>query len=121
MGVFRKTASMCTLGLVDFRSDGERVARSARLTKRAVKAQTKQAKRLGEQQAELLRQQLTMQHQTAAAASQMASATLWQQMPPQSAVSVNESVLAGWYDDQGGDAIQRYWDGSAWTVTRVRK
>lgn len=41
VGMTRKTLSMCTLGLIDYRSDKERVARSARLTKQSVKEQTK--------------------------------------------------------------------------------
>jgi hypothetical protein len=46
MGATRKLLSMCTLGLVDFRSDKERIARSTR----------KQAKLLREQN-EILKQQ----------------------------------------------------------------
>ena len=41
MGVTRKMLSISTLGLIDFRSDKERIARSARLTKRAAKKQNK--------------------------------------------------------------------------------
>lgn len=40
MGVFRKITSISTLGLVDFRSDKERVARYARQTRNAVRAQS---------------------------------------------------------------------------------
>jgi hypothetical protein len=35
MGMFRTATSTFTMGLVDFRSDKERIARSTRLTKRA--------------------------------------------------------------------------------------
>jgi hypothetical protein len=41
VGVIRKTASLSTYGLVDFRSDKERAARSTRLTKRATKKTNK--------------------------------------------------------------------------------
>jgi hypothetical protein len=41
MGMIRKVASFSTYGVIDFRSDKERVARSARLTKRATKKQNK--------------------------------------------------------------------------------
>src|SRR4051812_4495951 len=41
MGVLRKVASISTLGAVDFQSDLQRAARSARLTKAAVRKQTK--------------------------------------------------------------------------------
>lgn len=40
MGLFRKTTSALTLGAVDFRSDKERVARYARQTRNAVRAQS---------------------------------------------------------------------------------
>lgn len=45
MGVIRKSMSVTTLGLIDFRSDKERVARSARLTKRATKKQNRLARK----------------------------------------------------------------------------
>lgn len=51
MGVIRKSMSITTLGLIDFRSDKERVARSARLTKRA----TKKNNRLVKKQNKILR------------------------------------------------------------------
>ena len=41
MGLIRKALSVSTVGMIDFRSDKERVARSARLTKRYTKKQTK--------------------------------------------------------------------------------
>jgi hypothetical protein len=41
MGMIRKTLSVGTAGLVDWRSDKERIARSTRLTKRATKKQNK--------------------------------------------------------------------------------
>lgn len=45
MGVIRKSTSIFTLGLVDYRSDKERAARSSRLTKRAVKKNNKLLKK----------------------------------------------------------------------------
>jgi hypothetical protein len=53
MGLIRKTASVFSVGLIDFQSDKERAARSARLTKRAVRKQNKLIK----EQNKLLRQQ----------------------------------------------------------------
>lgn len=53
MGITRKTLSVFTLGLIDFRSDKERAARSARLTKRAAKEHN----RLLKQQNKILKQQ----------------------------------------------------------------
>lgn len=69
MGVIRKTMSMSTLGLIDFRSDKERIARSTRHTAKAAKEQTK-----------LLQHQLEAQHQAALQAqSTAAHETLVQQ------------------------------------------
>lgn len=49
MGITRKTLSVCTFGLIDFRSDKERMARSGRQAAKEAKEQTKimrdQAKR----------------------------------------------------------------------------
>lgn len=41
MGMIRKTISVCTLGLVDFRSDKERTARYTRQTRNAAREQAK--------------------------------------------------------------------------------
>lgn len=92
MGLIRKMTSISTLGVVDFMSDKERVARSARLTKQAVRAQN----RLVAEQNELLRQQ-------AAASAQPAPP----QMPPPA------GPPAGWYPDANGQT--RWWDGVRWT------
>lgn len=53
MGIIRKSASVYSLGLIDFRSDKERTARSTRLTKRAVKKNN----RLVKKQNKILREQ----------------------------------------------------------------
>lgn len=49
MGFIRKTLSVHTVGLIDFRSDKERTARSARLTKSA----TEKGNRLTKKQIKL--------------------------------------------------------------------
>ncbi|MFE6747409.1 hypothetical protein ACFVGM_16260 [Kitasatospora purpeofusca] len=41
MGVFRKATSLMTIGLVDFRSDKERIARNTKRTVKELKKQTK--------------------------------------------------------------------------------
>ena len=41
MGLIRKSMSVYSLGLIDFQSDRERMARSARLTKQAVRKQNR--------------------------------------------------------------------------------
>jgi len=53
VGVTRKTLSVFTAGLIDFQSDKERIARSTRLTKKAIKEQNKLLKK----QNELLKRQ----------------------------------------------------------------
>lgn len=47
VGNVRKLSSILSYGMIDYRSDKERVARSARLTKKAVKKQTKLLKKQG--------------------------------------------------------------------------
>lgn len=91
MGLIRKGLSMSTVGMIDFRSDKERVARSARLTKRATK-----------QQNGLLREQIGVQR---AMAAQLAAATGPAVTPP-----------PGWYPDQAG--VVRWWDGQVWGPAR---
>lgn len=53
MGLIRKSMSITTLGVIDYRSDKERTARSTRLTKRA----TKKTNKLLKEQNKLLREQ----------------------------------------------------------------
>lgn len=62
MGVIRKTLSLSTVGLIDFRSDKERTARSTRQTAKATKQQTK-----------LLQHQLEAQHQASIHAQTLAA------------------------------------------------
>lgn len=62
MGIIRKTMSLGTAGLVDFRSDKERIARSTRKTSREAREQTK-----------LMQQQLEMQQQAMTVATQSQS------------------------------------------------
>ena len=57
MGIIRKVTSMSTAGLVDFRSDKERIARSSRQTASESKKQTK-----------LMQEQFAMQQKMAAQA-----------------------------------------------------
>lgn len=50
MGVTRKLLSVCSAGLIDLRSDKERVARSARKTLHATRAGNRLLRRAGGQQ-----------------------------------------------------------------------
>ncbi|MBB5791774.1 DUF2510 domain-containing protein [Jiangella mangrovi] len=90
-----------TVGLVDFRSDKERVARSARLTKRAVKKQTRfiKAKSIAEWQ-EAKKQ-----------------AKLDQAILDYELAEDDEPKLppAGWFIDPQNPQFERWWDGQQWT------
>lgn len=70
MGIIRKTMSLGTAGLVDFRSDKERTARYSRHTRNAVRAQSKQQAKLTEEAA---RHQASIAAQQAEAAYRQAS------------------------------------------------
>lgn len=50
MGVTRKVLSVCSLGLVDFRSDKERTARSSKQTAKEAKRQTELLEQMARQQ-----------------------------------------------------------------------
>ncbi len=83
MGLIRKAMSLSTLGLIDYRSDKERVARSARLTKRATKKQV----RLTKKQNRILR------GQTAAILMQPQQETHFHNWQPY----VTDDAACGWY------------------------
>lgn len=57
MGMIRKTLSLTTLGLVDFRSDKERAASYTRGAKKAAKKTAKETKRQRELLEQIARQQ----------------------------------------------------------------
>ncbi len=128
--------SVSTLGMIDYRSDKERTARSTRLTKEATRKGNKQHKRLLEAQNAMIAQQMAAQQQIMAMqAAQFAPATApgwfddgngqmrwwdgrqWGAVtPPQPTAAL--TAPAGWYDDPDDAGQQRYWDGSAWTEHR---
>lgn len=94
MGMLRKSVSLLTVGLVDYRSDKERVARSARLTKEAVRKGNRQQNRLGKREIRLLQEQNAL----------LAVPIVPRHVAP-----------AGWYPDPGGSGRHRWWSGEAWT------
>lgn len=87
MGVLRKTLSISTGGLVDFRSEEERIARNTRFEARAARRAAAELRR----QAEL-------------AARGIASAAPGGELPP-----------PGWHEDPLGGHRYRYWNGFTWT------
>lgn len=93
MGLTRKLMSASSLGAVDFRSDKERVARSARLSSKALKEQNRLLKRQ-----ELERRLAEVKGQRVA------------QGPP-----------PGWLEDAADPSLLRWWDGTQWTEHRQPK
>jgi hypothetical protein len=98
MGIIRKMTSASTLGLVDFRSDKERIARSTRQTSKQAAEQTK-----------LLQKQVEIQQQAALQANANAA------ISRPAATAPVAGPPAGWMLDPQGSGRQRWWDGSAWT------
>jgi hypothetical protein len=94
----RKLLSISTMGLIDFQSDKERTARSARLTKQATRKQNrlikKQTRRQKQQHRDLMAQQRAA-------------------VPQQPVVSA--PLAAGWYPDVQYPGYVRWWDGVRWT------
>lgn len=95
MGLIRKTMSVTTLGFIDFQSDKERVARSARLTKQA----TRRGNRLIGKQTRAQRRQ----HREMMAVQSMQVPMMPTQPAP------------GWYAD-AQPGYMRWWDGMRWTA-----
>lgn len=111
MGLIRKTMSISTLGIIDLRSDKERIARSTRKTKKAVVQQTKAAKRdarAARQQtaahSQLIKEQNSLQREQTALQAAMVTPALSPAGPP-----------PGWYPDPAGQPFRRWWDGVKWT------
>ncbi len=88
MGFFRKMFSVSTLGLVDFWSDKERIARYTKQTRNAARANVRQNMKMIRQQDQLMKQ-------------------VAGEVPP--------PLPAGWYQDPQVPDCVRWWDGSQWT------
>ncbi len=102
MGLFRKINSVSTLGLVNYRNTGERIARHTRLTKKAVRAQTAQ-------QAALWRVQVMNEQQTAARQATYQETHL-------AYLAGTLPAAPGWYHCQSDPPdVKRWWNGAVWT------
>jgi hypothetical protein len=94
MGITRKILSASTIGLIDWRSDKERVARSARRTDKGIRKQNK-----------LIERQIQLEQAAQAqAAHAPAPSPVAPQLPP-----------AGWMPDPHQPSMLRWWDGQRWT------
>lgn len=127
MGITRKTASMLSMGLVDFRSDKERTARYTRQTRNATRAQVAQNMAALDVQ----RQQLTQGHvqHVEAQAQRIAplgpdayAAVPAAQTSPAYGLPAGQQYQlpagsvagprAGWFVDE--HRWRHYWDGRQW-------
>jgi hypothetical protein len=104
MGLIRKTASMSTLGLIDFRSDKERIARNTKRTMKAVRSQT-------EQQAQLA----AIQAEASALESAAHPAALEAAAAQRAAAGPAQSTPAGWFQNPAdAPGTLRWWTGVEW-------
>ena len=101
MGIIRKTMSVSTAGLIDFRSDKERAAAYGKGTRKEARKQTK-----------LMEQQLAVQQ---AAATQAVAAPVAVPMPVPAQAPAPQLPPAGWYQDANNPAVNRWFDGTQWT------
>lgn len=112
MGMTRKLLSTCTGGLIDFRSDRERVARSARKTLR----ETRRLRRIQSQEPRAVTagaQGWPTTEVGRVAARYIAA----HDQQVRAAVATPLSVVGppGWYSDPGRPSVSRWWDGTRWT------
>lgn len=99
MGIIRKTMSVSTAGLIDFRSDKERTAAYGKGVRKEAKKQTK-----------LMQQQLAAQQ-----ASAQPPAPAHAPMPVPVQPPTPQLPPAGWYQDANNPAVNRWFDGTQWT------
>ncbi|QWY84735.1 hypothetical protein SEA_YUNGMONEY_49 [Gordonia phage YungMoney] len=111
--------SMSTGGLVDFRSDKERIARKTAKGARAAKKQNK----LIREQNRILESNAAEHHEPSPATSSeptwadRAEKILRDRIEAKNAAATS-GPPPGWYADPDGAAAQRWWDGREWTEHR---
>jgi hypothetical protein len=129
MGMTRKLLSTCTGGIVDFRSDKERIARSSRLAHHEARRQTKLMRRQGRTAQQAGAQGWPTTEVGRAAARYIARQDR-QDRPPDgwrpdpNGISVPVSGARNWPappppdwypDPHGRPGVLRWWDGQRWT------
>ena len=106
MGLIRKTMSLSTVGIVDYRSKKERATKYSKQTRNAARAQVAQTAMMLENQ----RKQLA----AADHANVREEVRDMRSAPPVAAPSV-AAPPPGFYNDLQGPTILRWFDGSQWT------
>ena len=101
MGLIRKTMSLSTVGIVDYRSKKERATKYSKQTRTAARAQVAQTAMMLENQ----RKQL-------AAADH---ANVREEVRDMRSATPAAAPPAGFYNDQQDPTILRWFDGSQWT------
>jgi hypothetical protein len=104
MGLIRKTASISTLGLIGFRSNGEQTKRIAKQTRNAARAQVVQNQMM------IANQRAQIEAQVQANGYQMARDIA----PIQPVRQLPPGRPAGWYADPTDASALCWWDGKKW-------
>ncbi|UZJ26270.1 DUF2510 domain-containing protein [Rhodococcus antarcticus] len=118
MGIIRKTTSLGTLGLVNFRGKDERANNYAKQTRNAARAQVAQ----NAMQLELQRQQLAaLDHGNVREEVR----DMRQEFPPIAPIMPPQPIPVGpppgWYPDQHDQQLVRWFDGTQWTEFTQRR
>jgi hypothetical protein len=98
MGLIRKTMSLSTMGIVDYRGKEERAAKYSKQTRNAARAQTAMM--------------LENQRKQLAAADH---ANVREEVRDMRSAPPAAAPPAGFYNDQQDPTILRWFDGSQWT------
>ena len=112
MGIFRKTMSVSTVGLVSYRNKDERATKIAKQTRNAARAQVAQQGVDLQIQREQAAQLAHLNAQTQARRWEAETQAI---APPP---PVQAGPPPGWYKDPEGPS-QRWWDGVRWTEHRT--